>query len=325
MLALLAFLALQASAQDVSKLSVHELVKDLPRFGDHSFDLSREKDPPLSIRAQNELRERMRNGAILDLADWKTILLEKGYLCWRERWPKDEPFAIGLHVPPLWESLSIELTPRLAGWQKAGATDLHGLCGFAQVDTDYQELGRLSGTDRKVEFGLVVSVPLWGKNDATGATTTRVDRLGSITIPLTPVSGIDDAVPPLADRALRERIGMRIASRLELWECAAAFTPPSVTVAGKRTAVAAAIALNLDGEIRHKGQLIESFSCGLRRDSPHLCDLTKLPVAVVRGTESALGWSLVLKGSPKGVLRDWEATQYWAGEIEVPLADLIRR
>jgi hypothetical protein len=37
------------------------------------------------------------------------------------------------------------------------------------------------------------------------------------------------------------------------------------------------------------------------------------------------GQTLFVRGDPKYALRDWDATQYWAGEIEVPLADLIRR
>jgi hypothetical protein len=37
------------------------------------------------------------------------------------------------------------------------------------------------------------------------------------------------------------------------------------------------------------------------------------------------GKTLVLRGTPEHALRDWNATRYWAGEIEVRLEDLIRR
>jgi hypothetical protein len=52
----------------------------------------------------------------------------------------------------------------------------------------------------------------------------------------------------------------------------------------------------------------------LRQPIPHPFDSLRLA-----------GQTLVVRGDPSHALRDWDATNYWAGEIEVRLEDLIRR
>jgi hypothetical protein len=54
-------------------------------------------------------------------------------------------------------------------------------------------------------------------------------------------------------------------------------------------------------------------------------DLRDLPQTVANGSNRSSGWSVRFKGTAKRVLRNWFAARYWAGEIEVPLAGLIRR
>ncbi len=55
------------------------------------------------------------------------------------------------------------------------------------------------------------------------------------------------------------------------------------------------------------------------------CELVGIGPEILKDKDRLRGWYLELHGTFEGALREWDATQYWAGEIEVPLADLIRR
>jgi hypothetical protein len=53
--------------------------------------------------------------------------------------------------------------------------------------------------------------------------------------------------------------------------------------------------------------------------------LAGLPWPVACGNASSNGWSVRICGVRGDALYDWEVERWWAGEFEVPLADLIRR
>jgi hypothetical protein len=53
--------------------------------------------------------------------------------------------------------------------------------------------------------------------------------------------------------------------------------------------------------------------------------LERLPWRIAHGEEGAAGWSVVVRGVRGDALFDWNCERWWAGEVEVPLADLIRR
>ncbi|MBK7644180.1 MAG: hypothetical protein IPJ19_14225 [Planctomycetes bacterium] len=328
MLAMLALLLVQAPVQapelDLSKANVHELVKVLRHFGDHTWELGREKEPPLGVRAENELRERIRKGAVLDLADWQTILLEKGYLQHRERWPKEEPFAIGLHVPPICAGLSIELAPHTLGWSKARAIDLGGGACMGGGDGGDQVLGALFWTDREVVFDLSVTMLVPGGDRDPRAEGAQTEHLGSIRIPVQAVKTLEEAVPRVVDRELDSRIQRLIAAGV----CVVLEREPGMPAhAFARLGLEshpAGVLLALKCVAFEHGQARGSAerSLGASQKAAYLLDL---PESVVQSKQSAREWTLKFTGSNAKALRTWYATQYWSGEFEVPLADLIRR
>jgi hypothetical protein len=55
------------------------------------------------------------------------------------------------------------------------------------------------------------------------------------------------------------------------------------------------------------------------------CRLEGVAVPNVQDKDFSKSLRIHLRGTFDGALRDWDATQYWAGEIEVPVVDLIRR
>ncbi len=84
------------------------------------------------------------------------------------------------------------------------------------------------------------------------------------------------------------------------------------------------LACSLDIELLHDGTIVEARQTSLPIPGHETLALHHLPRAVARGEQPARGWSVRVRGTSKNVLRDWDATQYWAGVVEVPLADLIR-
>jgi len=316
-LALLALLLIQAPQKaperDVSKFSVHELVKELPPFGDHAWDLSREKEPLLSVRAQTELRERIHKGAVLDQADWQVILLDKGYLQWRTRWPKGKCFAVQLHLPDL--PVRLLLAPAIADGKPADSSFGSSSCPIGdslEWGSGYQELGWLAAGQKVVQFDVR---PYYATGSAAGLATQRVLSVGAIAIDVEQVASIDDVLVPVTDPGIGSRLTKKLSVRLpqrEPWLFFGEIDWP------------ADIACSLEVTLLEKGRAVEARRF-VRRGPHEALPLAHLPAAIASGLEPATGWTLRLRGTSKGALVNWNATQYWSGEIELPLADLIRR
>lgn len=317
MLALLALLLIQAPQKaperDVSKFSVHELVKELPRFGDHALDLSREKEPPVCVRAQTELRERIRKGAVLDQADWQVILLEKGYLQWRTRWPKGKCFAVHLRLPDL--PVRLVLVPDVPDAKPADSSFGNSICPLGdslEWGSGYQELGWLAAGQKVVHFDVR---PYYATGSAAALTTQRVLSVGSLAIDVEQVASIDDVLGPVADPEIGNRLTGKLSVRLPQREPWLFFG---------ETDWPADIACSLEVTLLEKGRAVEARQF-FRRGAHEALPLVHLPAAIASGLEPATGWTIRLRGTSKQVLLDWRAKQYWSGEIEIPLADLIRR
>jgi hypothetical protein len=323
--ALLVCLLSQTPDPDVRQLSVHELVREIPRFGDHSWDLSREKERPLSVRAQDELRERIRQGAVLDLADWQTILLEKGFLQHRELWPKSEPFAVGLHVPPLDVGIAIRLAPRTLGWLAVTASAGRSGGCMGGGGPEWQPLGTLFYSDREALFDLEVTTPLWWRTDARGERPVRNDRLGPIRISVQAVRHLEDAVPRVFDRDLDNGIRQLLAGSLCVVVESDRGKPASACVRIGLAEHPQGVLLALELSAFEGGRVHGSAELSLgttRLAAPE--SVLEVPAAAVLSKEAARKWTLRITGSDAQSLREWDATQYWGGQIEIPLADLIR-
>jgi hypothetical protein len=51
----------------------------------------------------------------------------------------------------------------------------------------------------------------------------------------------------------------------------------------------------------------------------------RLDPRIVQGVEPADALVLRIRGSPRDVLHDWDATHYWTGAVEVPVSVLVER
>ena len=320
---------LAPSVPDLTHAGLHELVGLLPRYGEQEWSSPEKPDDALSVRALRELRSRLEKGAVLDLTDWKTILLQKDYLHWRARWPASEPFAVRLHLPMLYQGLVLELRPRLPGWHMARAAHWEMMCGLGeQIRYDeerYQELGLLPRDLREVVFDLTVRTPLWGRGNASGGTVQRTDRPGSIAIEVEAVPSQSELLPRLADAALAEQTGKQLAAGMYLQTASDSSGSTYVLLGGVLEPVPVGTAVCVEGVLCQEGRALERLSFELRRDRTRFyCRCRRLPLQAATNESTARGWSLKLHGIAAGALHDWDATQYWAGEIEVPLVDLIR-
>ena len=150
---MLAFTLLLALLQEplprpFAQLSVHELAARIPKAQDCTLE-------PPDWGVVLELERRIREGARPSIEDWKCMLLDRGWLRWRDRWPQSEPFAVGLHRF-LRCDFTLELVPRLKDWKPArwggigGCTDGHLISEFE----DYQVLGALTEPETSIELDL---------------------------------------------------------------------------------------------------------------------------------------------------------------------------
>jgi hypothetical protein len=266
--------------------------------------------PPVYAPALVRLQKQIAAGIPLDVECWRTLLIDQGHLRWRRRWPIARPFAVCLHLPPLQEGLVIELCPRSPGWKSARgfSPSWGGGCASCAGEPreSYQELGLLEPDQRELLFQLRVWYPTRGWQD-----------VGTIRIDVQPVLSVDEVLQPVTDPLWGARL-VRSLSVTDANLSACLFVgelewPRSLGCA-------------LDVSLMHDGRTVYAGQLWLRGDPVNgVLALEGLPRSIARGADSARGWSLKLQGSSKRLLRSWSATQYWAGEIEIPLAKLIRR
>jgi hypothetical protein len=245
-----------------------------------------------------------------ELERWRTILIDQGALRWRERWPIARPFAVSIHLPLLQDGLTIELRPRSPGWKQARGTcqrPFNGCMAFPGDNSeDYQELGQLAPDQREVILRLRVWYPTRGWQD-----------VGTIRIDVLPVNSVDEVLQPVTNPLW----GARLARSLSVTDANL-----SACLFVGELEWPRCLGCALDVSLMHQGRTVDAGQLWLRGDPVNgVMALEGLLRSIARGADSARGWSLRLQGTSKRLLRTWDATQYWAGEIEVPLANLIRR
>ncbi len=309
------------AAEDLTRLGLHELVARLPRLGEADWEADPKTGRMVLLPQLSELRRRIESGVALDIDDWRTILVDKGYLRWRTKWPLGEPFAISLHLPALEQGLTVELVPRVTGWKRARASHWEMMCGLGTAslweDEDYQVLGPLSSERRTIDFDILPDCRAsdWNRNRTALRTV-----LGPIRIDVAPAPTLDEVLERRTDalpgRALLRSLRLQIQPDGEgpgrVW---------LTTDSGWPRSLAAIVQAQLAHGAR-EFPLTRLWMNELHR-AP-LARLEGLPVEVAKGRHSSDEWILRLRGLPDGVLRDWDATSYWAGQIEIPLRDLIR-
>jgi hypothetical protein len=274
-----------------------------------------------------ELKRRQEARHRFDLEFFSTLLFEGGYLRWRPEWPLASLFAVSLRAPPLESGFGIELVPKHEGWASARAGHFVGRCSVGGSLQDhqegYQELGWLSPEQRVVRFEVHVGV-------RTGpGTRMRPVCLGEIEVDVRPRANFDDVLSPRRDPG----VDRELSSRMLLQRTLHANDALSAELLVDASMFVGAISGSMRVELRCFERLAESAafhhspSDGVpaHRLSGASIVLANVPRDVLLGREPAEGWSVRLRGTPHGALRHWTATGYWAGEVDVPLAELLSR
>jgi hypothetical protein len=142
--------------------------------------------------------------------------------------------------------------------------------------------------------------------------------VGTISIDLECVELIEDAIKGTADPVLSRAF----ARALRFEDC-----PTAPCLVASEIDWPAGLTGSIDVQVLHRGKLVEAgeWFGAHASASPRVFSLPHLPHGLAIGADSCRDWTLRVRGTSKRVLREWDATEYWAGEIEVPLADLIRR
>jgi hypothetical protein len=321
-LTLLLALVLPAQRPDLKSLSELELVALMPGSG----ELEEEFDPATGryefVPVLRELRERIAKGKTLDVECWRTILIEKRFLRWRKDWPVQEPFAVSLHLPALQSCLRVRLVPRVRDWKPARASHWEGMCGLGTKSLwkgdDYQELGTLDLETREIEFDLL---PVFDGGTWERGATALVHGLGPIRIDVRPAqfaAGIlhRRTCSPPAQEIVRSL-------RLEVWGNSQ--RESKVYLVARDANWPSWLACSL--EVSYETWPLNTKSNLLLRAGPEgsACELAGIRPDLLRDKDWLRERHLELHGTFEGTLREWDATQYWAGTITVPLADLIRR
>jgi hypothetical protein len=99
------------------------------------------------------------------------------------------------------------------------------------------------------------------------------------------------------------------------------------------TALSIVVDVLCDGQIRESGAFVVEAPRPSQPDVPTLdarCTFAwavfrSLPSTLVEHPEQRAAWSLRVRGTPDNALRCWNARRRWAGEVTIPLAELLDR
>ncbi len=291
---------------------------------------------PVSI----ELRRRVDAEGIADL-NWNIILRRCDLISNRKKWPKDHLYAIGLSTPG-WAGLcEITLKPRVRGWVPAGAGSLFPEhCGNAvewKIEREsYQELGSLDATMRHVDFDVDVTQVRSESWLAPGRKESQWH--GFISIPVEPVATLNECLAPVregsVDRGIVERISLgeydlsvRVPEApghvVTVWTTLA---PPA---RHPRMAFSGELQLLRDGKVQWRGAMHprhwDRMEVGGLKDTWELGGSLRNASAESFGEEERSHWTVRIVGNGDEALRNFRATEYWAGQFEVPLTQLVQQ
>jgi hypothetical protein len=271
----------------------------------------------------------VRRGSTLDLDFWKKILIDRGHLRWRKRWPASEPFAVSLHlpsnVPPIEAGLEIELVPRMPGWVSAKAQRI----GFAPCGMwsdcvwsfeSYQELGMLPAGHHAIEFELTVTTPLsWKRTQPWEPTPTGIDHFGPIVVEVDAVEDFEEVLAPYDDSAFVKKLALGIHIQESERGQALLFFDTSFCPVD--------LGLSLELTLKRAGVAVETRAIAFPRgsDAQGPIALAKLPAAALRDPKELARWWIELRGIQRGSVANWQAKRYWAGRAWVPLCELVRQ
>jgi hypothetical protein len=300
-----------------------ELVASISRFGESNWQETPGGQMEL-LPQLSELRRRFAAGLPLAESHWRSILLEKGYVHSRAKWPAKEPFVVAFHLPALSQVMHVELVPRGKGLATLKASHVERGCGFyteAQYSAeDRQVVGVLSLGKHTLEFEVVVLDPPWLPRRDEKAPPARISA-GTVSLEVEAVENFDEVLPP----ADSEATNALVLERIQLCTDPGCHGTPRTALSFDSTGWPAEVGLSLDCALLQDGSRVESVALLFVPDprQTRCCvPLLKLPRAVMSGGESKSPWSVRVRGATRGLAPQWQAKQRWTGEIVIPLEQI---
>lgn len=277
-----------------------------------------------------ELRRRHEAGERFDSDVWRVLLVDGGYLKWRKDALLTEPFHVELCAPPLGRNgFTVVLVPRVESWPAVRATNWELMCGMMDSRTR-KDLGQLLPLQREVRFDVHAG---YASGRAPDRSLLLPERVGDLTLEVRPRERLDEILTPFADFAVSRAIARELRLSVGQNEHGGARSQLFIVAPPWPRSLACDCEVELlrDGRLVSVQSLLFDPSSSQRFAS---CVVEGLSPRVVRGDASSNGWTLRLRGAPGGarrnldvrnsVLRNWEATHYWAGSIELALNDVPR-
>lgn len=293
----------------------------------------RRRAPDGEVIAQpvaDELGQRILNGALLTDDQWRRALLGSEAVRYRARWPQDRPFAMAINQPTWLHAARIRFEPRERGLQTVVGGALTMGCLLTPHRRTRQELGLLTSVAHHSQFNVAVSTQEFGIHSEP-----IVHWTGEWTIAVETVQTVDEILRPTEDplitSALRRALRLTCAGHEDeehgLHVPVLIIDPlPADRALFDDLALSLRLDLLRDGETKATYQLNPRCPRTGKTD-PWLeiglggAILDELqPCLHATGVEPQR-WTLVLTGTDRTVLTNWEAQSYWTGSLTIPVLE----
>jgi hypothetical protein len=334
-------------ATTITELPLDVLISRLPFVGDENvYDKQTQEwvDKP----EVSEFVRRIAAGVKLSDKQWRAVLLGTGILELRERWPVGMPYAVSLTLP-VWldEGGTIELRPVGTNLDSAHlSAPRPGGCGLGMLDQKsagrYLALGQLELGEHALELDVRIS-RVHHESDFIFETRLTPSPLptgvlwqGVLKFPIVVVPTLDDAIPRVLGPEIDGAVRASLSAGLSGERSYEGNVSSSVLLDADpdRHPILGNTALSLSVEILRMGVVFDMLElCASPADAPgdwgrpwtcHDTDWCK-PFGETKDPASRSEWSVRVRGNSSHVLACWKAAQWWSGELEIPLEELVAR
>ena len=303
-------------------------------------------------RGARELRGELAIGARMTDEQWTRALETAGVLRTRAKWPAGVPVAVAMNKPAWLHPVEMYAVPRDVKLMSLEAGDLAHLhcgpeieksCAEKQRKSEYQEIGTLEIGKHHIVFDVTVEEGSTENGTSFGAAFVHNPRpkqppgtvlwRGPIAIDVEVVPTLEDAMPA-NDSSDLSAIVRKSMYRLPSFE--EGEPVDGDVVVGLSTGVWSVpnAALSLELEL-YRGEVCLARGWSLAKRFPGYAGFCGASIGrwtdavhLGRGNPDLStanpgeGLELRVRGVPKDVLRDMDATQWWSGTLSVPLSSL---
>lgn len=328
----------------IEQVSMDELLRMLPP-ADTEWSICHQDFEFTEHPASVEISRRLKTEVLSD-DQWRFVILHTRSICVRSKWPIGEPFAISMAVPRWLGLTQIRAEPRREGLRSGAAGELlQPLCGttpnILYRMAKYQPLGELEPGHHTLDFDVTVERGRWFWGNDEELPEPGVIWEGTMRFEVEMVASIDDAVPPATDPELDAAVTASLGAGFREWHTSegprmTAFVNVDPDIARfpalERTALSLVVDVLRGDEVKQSGRLIASrwdtlsVSNSVSEGPLRLygsANLGEVPPEIESEETELAKWSVRIRGTSDAVLALWDADQRWAGEVIVPLAELI--